>query len=315
MQFIKSILLSISLLPILSLSAGDKGAINSIDIYGPFLPTNSYTFNFSAGVAKDKTSGRLRVFSIKNNAFLINRSFQVTAKGSDDVTIDMNGRLTASGLRFELSFESSKGEIKEYNINVFPPNRETFTARNNVVTYEGCCFGIMQNKLLNKETYDFTNTNTLLSTTEGNKVDVSTISFNYIPTDKYQCRNVFLEINDNQNIYPNITKINGSNLIRIPLTIENNNGELSLKAKSNMYVNTTTLDMSSYRLTNYIETSEFYIPLGFEEKMENNESRIVIEESGFNLNTVYIPLTYFKNTRLFGSCSDSDYCINGGIKA
>ncbi|MBO5578507.1 MAG: hypothetical protein J5955_05365, partial [Bacilli bacterium] len=276
---------------------------------------NSYTFNFSAGVAKDKTSGRLRVFSIKNNAFLINRSFQVTAKGSDEVTVDMNGRLTASGLRFELSFESSKGEIKEYNINVFPPNRETFTARNNVVTYEGCCFGIMQNKLLNKETYDFTNTNTLLSTTEGNKVDVSTISFNYIPTDKYQCRNVFLEINDNQNIYPNITKINGSNLIRIPLTIENNNGEISLKTKSNMYVNTTTLDMSSYRSSNYIETSEFYIPLGFEEKMENNESRIVIEESGYNLNTVYIPLTYFKNTRLFGSCSDSDYCINGGIKA
>ena len=83
MQFIKSILLSISLLPVLSLSTGDKGAINSKDIYGPFLPTNSYTFNFSAGVAKDKTSGRLRVFSIKNNAFLINRAFQVTAKGSD----------------------------------------------------------------------------------------------------------------------------------------------------------------------------------------------------------------------------------------
>ena len=64
----------------------------------------------------------------------------------------------------------------------------------------------------------------------------------------------------------------------------------------------------------FFEAVDFFTDY-FEEKMENNESRIVIEESGFNLNTVYIPLTYFKNTRLFGSCSDSDYCINGGIKA
>lgn len=195
------------------------------------------------------------------------------------------------------------------------PNRTEYTANGGSLTIPYVCFGVLDNTLVNQESYNFKDTNEFLSLDAQSRIDLSELSFTYTPSNYYSVKEAFLEIIDYQNIYPNLTKVDGDKTIRIPLTAVNVNSNVRFELNNTMYVNQSSLDMSSTPREGYIETSSLYVPFAKQMKMCDNEVKVVLHESGFDLAEITIPMTFVIDRNTFGFCSDSDYCIHGGVRS
>ena len=308
----------ILLLPALALTLSmsidpidDSLYISTVDIYGPFTSSENSYFTFRASGLHKSVHGNIKGY--KNNNYVFNRDFDFVDDVSEEVNISTKNRITTSGIRLDMKFTDDKGKSFVTSATIYPPLQTSITANKQTVTYGGSILGIESNTLINEERYSFLDTNNYYSLASGNRIDISEISFSYSPLKKYYCDSAYLEIVDNKNIYPDL-KRTLQNEVRFPIKTIIKNDEISFEFNINLYVNYSTLEMSMFSQSGFELTQDLYLPLGKEDLLEDETARIVIEGSGFNRNKITIPLTFFRSSRLFGSCDDSDYCIHGGIK-
>ncbi len=194
------------------------------------------------------------------------------------------------------------------------PHHGKYIANGNEITIPNVCFGVEFGSLINSEKYDFTDTNEYITIDDYSRIDISSMMFGYYPSSNYRFTEAFLEIVDYENVYPNLAKYDGDKTIRIPLKRNTKLTDIQFSLNKQMYVNQSTLDMSDNQLDGYTETTSLYLPFGKQDKMSNNEVKIFIYESGFDLADIVIPLRFTGDRNYFGFCSDSDYCIHGGIR-
>ena len=195
------------------------------------------------------------------------------------------------------------------------PHYGNYVSTGGVITIPYVCFGISLNVITNAESYDFTDTNEFITIDSQSRLDLSEFTFSYSPRMMFKAKEMYLEIVDYENIYPNLVKADGNKTIRIPLskTIVDRQF-LRFSINKQMYVNQSTLEMSEVMLPGYTQTDSLYVPLSKQGKMQNNEINIYFHESGFDLSDIRVPLTFYTERNYFGFCDDSDYCIHGGIK-
>ncbi len=300
----------------LTLSMADSKAdigisISTADIYGTFTSNENCYFKFLNTGTSQTVQGRIRGY--KNNNYIFNREFEIVNGVSGDINIPTKDRITNSGLRLEMTFKDGNGSSQRFDATLYPPLMANVVANKQRVSYGGSVFGISSNIVLEKEIYDFQDTNEYYSIGEANKIDISGVEFEYYPINKYNCSNAYLEILDKSNVYPLINK-NKNGYVSFPLKKVTSNNSVHFDFDLSMYVNYRTMEMSQFKKNGFVETNALFLPLGKERLLEDEASRIVIEGSGFNRNTITIPLSFYLSAKLFGSCGESDYCVHGGIR-
>ena len=93
-----------------------------------------------------------------------------------------------------------------------------------------------------------------------------------------------------------------------------NGADITFELDEKMYVNPTTLQMSSSRVKNYVETNELFVPVGKEDLLYLDDSYILIKEAGYSAVDIVLPFTFFFGKVLIGFCHESDFCLVGGIR-
>ena len=309
-------LLSLPALSLIVMSAGITPIrliyVSTNEIYGPFDSDRNTDIYFSVTPILSAIDVTVDVYNNKNDSFLFSRSIKLKQPFDQCLHLDTKGRITSSGIRLEIKFESGMTFLLTKSLVLYPPKRNTLIASNNIVSFTNCLFNIERNTFITDEEYDFTPVNSFISSDNENKIDVSETTFKYSLPDAFKCTKAELQIIDYENIYPNISS--SDNIKRIPLDVNVNSKDVFFSLNSGMYVNHNTLEMSSDYIFGYTQTNSFFVPIGKENDLSKNEIKIVLYESGFNLNTIEIPLEYFNISKVFGSCGESDYCIHGGIK-
>lgn len=287
--------------------------ISTYDVYGPFLNTENTYFKFKSNRTDKTIHGLIKAYVVKYNTFVFQRGFDFIGSDCSDIQMSFKNRLSDGGLRLEMEFKDDENFSYQTSTIIKTPIEASLTANKQVVTYEGSLFGLDQGSIIDEERYNFKDTNEYYSTKAGNEIDLNDVTFNYQPLGKYKYQNAYLEITDSRNVYPLIAKDKKDN-IRIPLKAVGKLGEIHFEFDTLMYVNYSTLEMSSVQKSGYNPTDKFYVPLGKEKMLEDESSRIVVEGSGYNLTLLSIPLSFYESGKLFGSCVESDYCIEGGIR-
>ena len=312
MRFTKSLVLpAMSLLTSVSGTRALPKVYYSLGtIYGPFDNTKDFVCLIKHTKTGETTSGTLKCYYLANENMFASYSFQITSSYTECTNIPAKGRIAAEGVRYDFAFG-----ITRPSFTIYPPNRMTLNSKallNETVTFDNCCIGLQSNTKITSETYDFRGVNEYITVDGENRIDITTVQFGYNRGSYFKHKNAYLEILDYQDIYSGISKVD--HRFTIPLSINKSASKIGFRLNSNLYVNLNTLEMSDIYHDNYVETGDFYIPIGKEKQFEQNEVNIVIEEAGFSCNKVIIPLSYFASSKLFGACYEAEYCIEGGIR-
>ena len=258
-----------------------------------------------------------RFYNNKTDALLFSTSFEETISSSGTtftITYPLTYHLNGDGLRFEyeLSYSSTiktwSGVLYPYTqivVNAAQHKKEIYKTQNRFIKVE-------TEQVVTGESFRFNNFNEYLSKNDDNSIDFSTIYFNYLSGYDFIYSKAEYHIKDYNKVYPRLTKKN--NEIVLKMNCLNDNGQLSFELAEKLYVNPTTLEMSSIRSYGYAQTKELYIPVGKQELLEENDSYILIKDAGYSSVDIMLPLSYYFNKKIVGLCYSSDYCIEGGIR-
>lgn len=284
--------------------------------YGPFEGDSDaevYIYNWEENV---NYTVKLEHFYVNTNVRYAVCTGVVATKNSSNVIPVVfvgEGRMDKGGVRLKFTFSNGKSyEItvkkpEHSQINASRYKEEDIVINNRVIFMAALGF-------FSYETISFKNTNEYLSTDKYNAISFGELFFNHSYYIESTYSSAYLKIYDTENIYPNLTKGTGSNIVKVPLSLSQNDKVVTFTPNAKLYVKPDTLQMykSHYRGTN--PTKNIYVPIGKEKKMENNEMEIVIEDYGADKSIITIPLIFYDYRSMFGLCHDSDYCITGGVK-
>lgn len=164
------------------------------------------------------------------------------------------------------------------------------------------------------EKYDFDNIYDYFPVDYYQKLDISKFSFNYKSSANLTYDGATLFIYDTKRIFPHLQHEEDDITLRIPLEIYKDNSEYHIRYGCNLYVDPTTFKMSFVFQPNYKKTNSFYLPINRKKDILDTKFEIVLYECGDNKITFNWELDYLVDTNIVGNCSDSAYCVIGGIK-
>ena len=231
---------------------------------------------------------------------------------STPLTIVAEGRMEHSGIKLHFDF----GNGRTFETNMKRPEHSSINAArykesdvviNNRIIYFG------DNRLNTSEKMSFKNTNDYISTNKNNAMDFSELSFVHSSYIGLNYTKAFLRIYDYENVYPKFSSGTSLTIIELPLALSKNDGVITFECKTKLYVKMSTLEMYPKKASGTVQTTEFYVPIGREEKMSSNELEIIIENFGADQSIITIPLEFYDYRSLFGLCHNADYCVEGGI--
>jgi len=101
--------------------------------------------------------------------------------------------------------------------------------------------------------------------------------------------------------------------IVVPLSLIKDNDKYSLSFPSMMYVNPNTLEMSITKISGFSITSYFYLPINHLKDLSESTFTFVIEGLGYAQSNFIWTASFLAYQGLIGPCSNSNYCIVGGI--
>ncbi len=185
----------------------------------------------------------------------------------------------------------------------FPNTGFDFTKIDNVVT-EKYYFSYMSTYFLNDNYYELS-------------LDNMYIKYEY-PID-FECESAYLSFLDPNELFPYMSEdIPGSGnyaklaIIKIPLNVTySSSGKITFSFPTN-YVNEATLEMSTTYRAGFTKTTHFYLPLNHADEFDGTTFTLTIVPKSGNGSLITHKMTYYAGPNLFGDCSNSDYCINGG---
>ena len=291
------------------------------DECGPFSTSNeNVTFTYELHSIPSQTIiERVRFFingSVVSATGMPSFSYTNGQRKSVTFTIPIHDYLTSNGLqmRFEI-LNSSRSILKAYATTFYPPNEQSlsgYALKHDIYTSKSVGFygdGSGLKEL--KDTFDFTTIGDYIDNDYYYRLDIGKNLFNYWGSSVLSCQSINLRFNDDEYLFPNIQHEENGDIV-LPLSITRNGSEVSFKYKNQFYVDRRTLDSSDTYKTDYILTSDFYLPINGLSRF--NGKTIYLDFSGLGLNKISasIPLKYELNRTIVGLCTDGDYCVIGG---
>ena len=258
------------------------------------------------------------LYNAVNDSFLYSKTYSAAINVSNNilnVDLPIKNRLKADGLKivFEYALKTSVYQTEQTIIYPYSKQYINIAAhRNDPYAFHGNYLAIDEGKLYSDEEFNFSNLNEYLSVSQNNKIDLSNISFKYDGYGDYFCDDVTLYINDYNNVFPNLKKVDG--LIPLKMKYSQIDDEVSLGLDELLYVNLDNLDMSSTMLANYTQTDVFYVPINKEELLSGDDIYILMTGSGHSESNFTLPFDFYYSKKYVGECYESDYCIHGGVK-
>ena len=291
--------------------------------YGAFFNESNSMVKFKFSSVTDRHYFCVKYYNQRTNALLVNESYKMSDYLESDrtmeYTIKCKGKLNNDGLRIVFSTENSTGgEKNSKTIRLYPTANETIYSYqyvNTAYVVDERIFKIESESIKSRESVRFENTIDYLTNDAYNAIDISEVTFTYEEGFDLVNKgsNNYLKILDLDNIFPFLNK-DSNGYIYIPLICVQNGKDITLKFKNHFYFNPSTLDISTYGRTGFIETEKFYIPKGKLKLLENTTFAVEMNNFGRCKFNIRIPLTFIKDRNYLGLCSDSSHCIIGGIK-
>ena len=315
-----------ALLGTLTISAIDNPFSDRIPVFNSDIALSCFSseenYVLPVTITEYSSSKYKLVFSIYNattDAKVYTRTYKSSEIGTHlpinfNIDLPIKNRLKADGLKLEFihsldkEYENESAIIYPYqkqNINITAYRKEPLICHGNYLL-------IKDYKVFSDETFDFTNLNDYLSVSTNNKLDLSSIVFKYLSGSEFQAENITLNIRDYNNVFPNLKKNN--NIISLKMKYHQIEDEVYLELDEELYVNSTSLDMSNNPMANYVVTDSFFIPANKEDEFLGDELYISMQNCGFSLNDYMLPFNFYFSKKYVGECYESDYCIHGGIK-
>jgi len=144
-----------------------------------------------------------------------------------------------------------------------------------------------------------------------NYIDLSTLKFKY--SDGYNTNNLKakcrLDFYDAHNVFPNFPLLDDSMYRYINLdTFVDEEGYLRFKNKDDLYYNSTTHEPSATFIEGYAKTDKLYLPKDKYQNLKKMHFRINMDVTGYTKFKVYGEYDVSFSRKIFGDCSDSEYC-------
>ena len=292
--------------------------------YGPFNIDNTTdrTFEFTYelnSISSQTIIERLRLFRNGSVKYAYSKSSVSYTKGQRktiDFTIPLGNHWTYDGLelRFEI-LSSSYAILKSYAVSFYPPSQATLSGydlKHNIYRSQSLGFfadGSGFQEFV--ETFDFTKIGDYVDNDAYYRLDIGKNYFYYEGSSGFAYLDAKLRFNDEENLFPHFTHQSNKDII-IPLKLIKNNTQISFAFKNKFYVNKRTLDISDTYISNYVLTSDFYLPINGLNKF--NGKTLYFDLNGLaadDINTS-ISIKYQVNSNVVGVCADGDYCVEGG---
>ena len=232
-----------------------------------------------------------------------------------DLVLPFEQYLNPDGINIVFTATMAKDKTEISTAKILPFKEEAINVsayRKEPYVRDGAYLSIDDTKINSKETYDFTDLNEYLTLGKNNRLDLSNIKFKYLCPHPLTCGDIYLKIKDHRNLFPNVNKVNGE--VSLKMKFEQEEDNISLKLDEKLYVNKTTLEMSSTYLDNYDEVDTLFLPNGKEKMLCDDEIYITIKDAGYSLTDITIPFSFYFTNKYVGECYESDYCISGGVR-
>lgn len=296
--------------------------ITTLSVCGPFDESEYISLKANG----DYTGCRLfAIYSnVKTNSILATERSTIEYYSPDEngvfnYLIRTEGRVTKDGLRIKFSLSQTIGTGIIQEIVLYPTNKETiysYQYRNTPYrTYDHTFQIIDKNTIRNYEEYQFENTIDYITNSVDNYLEIGEVSFSYdngnelINLDS----NKYLRFRDPNNLFPLMEK-DDDDFINVPLKCVQKGSDIFFDfnciffyTKSNGYISMNARPKAT-RTTNLI------LPKAGIKKLEDYDFTIEMDYFGRCGNKVIIPLQFYKDRNYTGLCSDSNYCIVGGIR-
>lgn len=294
------------------------------DEYGPFTerddPEIDVTFTYELhSINSQSIIERVRLFKNLKVVSAVSKgatSYTTGQRITTTFSVPILNYLASQGLqiRFEI-LNSSYSILKAYAVFFYPPNGETISGyslkhdlyTSNSIGFYGDGSGLYELK----DVFDFTNIGDYIDNDHYYRLDITRNRFSYWGSAFLSCKTANLRFNDDDYLFPNLHHETNGDII-LPLTLNRNGSEISFKYKNQFYVNRKTLDSSDTYKTDYILTSDFYLPINGLHKFNGKAMYLDLNEIGLNKISTSIPLKYELNRTIVGVCADGDYCVVGG---
>jgi hypothetical protein len=99
----------------------------------------------------------------------------------------------------------------------------------------------------------------------------------------------------------------------IPLKIISLGDEFYGFSYSSLYVRESDYAMSLTNEVYFVKTNKFYLPLNKQDEMFGFSFSIIMRDVGMLHNDYHFSFEYYFDNNLIGECSNSEYCLSGGI--
>ena len=227
----------------------------------------------------------------------------------------LKGNMFKTGVTIDMHIGNKSKLLWEKQFTIYPKLSESINTKNYIKKQYVIKDTILTPLWVDSESYDFTSTLDIITNDMNNALEISEIYFSHYPSiDNLDNNgNCFLVIKDQYEIYQSIDKVE-TNKIKIPVSIKRNDQIYYFEFKNEMYVNPNNLQMSFRQTDGYIKTSNFYIPLGKLEQLQDSEIYFELNKIGMNDTNVKMPLSFVNGKNIFGACYNSTYCIQGEVK-
>ena len=190
-----------------------------------------------------------------------------------------------------------------------------FSDEDNVYTIYDCAFRISSTEdCLISEIFDFSDTLDYFSNETYYDIPLDNQKFHYYFPKTITYTSGYLYIPDTDGLFPYMNKSSGRIAVPLRVTSSVSTQLATIRYKSVMYVNPKTLEMSLTFKKGFASTNRFYLPSGKKDYFEGKTFEIVLNGVGGNKSKITMPITYYSSNNLFGYCSNSTYCVKGGLR-
>lgn len=223
--------------------------------------------------------------------------------------------LGPSGMRITITVYNSKEQTayRSYQLIVYPIGHESINPLNYLeegFTSRGIAFKFPSKAM--EETLYFDNYNDYFLTDIYYRLPLeqfdirTTGSFSETPVGTGE-----MIIKDGKFYFPNLPT-SGKN-VRIYLKIVKVGDIYRICLRNSLYINPSTLVMSSTPITGYVVTDNFYFPVNQLSMMQGLDITFNIQNFGNNKTNLSWTSTFYPTSSIIGPCNSSEYCVVGGI--
>ena len=128
---------------------------------------------------------------------------------------------------------------------------------------------------------------------------------------EFKYRKAYLKVLSMEEYFPSLLFLQST--ATIPLSVDYDEGHLSLSIKDNLYVEPKLLQMSLIPKEGYVPTKQFYLPINHSKELVGASFILGIEGMGFNDTTLIWECSLLAESQLIGSCHNSGYCVVGTV--